>query len=82
MVELTACVFKDSIPSQYDDSQLVVCFQYWGVFSVKHVMVKKRAHLVDQVGNPVKQDGVTPSCSRNLKNESCSLIMLWPLACF
>ena len=26
MVELTACVFKDSIPSQYDDSQLVVHF--------------------------------------------------------
>ena len=54
MVELTACVFEDSIPSQYDDSQLVVHFQDWGVFGVKHVMAKKRAHLVDQVGNPVK----------------------------
>ena len=55
MVELTACVFKDSIPSKYDDSQLVVRFQDWGVFGVKHVTAKKRAHLVDQVGNPVKQ---------------------------
>ena len=30
-------------------------FQDWGVFGVKHVTVKKRAHLVDQVGNPVKR---------------------------
>ena len=54
MVELTACMFKDLIPSQYDDSQLVVRFPDWGVFGVKHVTAKKRAHLVDQVGNPVK----------------------------
>ena len=93
MVELTACMFEDSIPSQYDDSQLVVCFQDWGVFGVKHVTAKKRAHLVDQVGNPVKQcrRDICPLCSPPLRTSFGSqntrfcyeyILLLFSLFCY
>src|SRR5260370_42625963 len=55
LVELTACFHEDAIPVQFQDVNLALQYQEWGVFAVKHTMAKKRSHLKDKYGSPVEQ---------------------------